>query len=95
MKYKNDYDEKENMTVKNILRNSFSKITQQKNRDNAKISSPNNRGRSFTLNSPKASCSFTLNSPKASLNHLNLTSQTNLISKLHDSKSKSKFETKN
>lgn len=71
------------MTVKNILRNSFSKLTQQMSKEN--LSSPKGKGRSFILYSPKASSS----------NPLNLTSLTNLNSKLSDSKSKSKFETKN
>lgn len=84
LKYKNDHEEKENMTVKNILRNSFSKITQQKNKENSNISSPKSRGRSFILGSPKSN-----------INYHNLTSQSNLISKLNESKSKSKFENKN
>jgi len=82
LKYKNEFEEKENMTVKNILRNSFSRLTQQINKEN--LSSPKGKGRSFILQSPKAS-----------YNPLNLTSQTNLNSKLNDSKSKSKFGTKN
>lgn len=72
------------MTVKNILRNSFSKITQQRIRDNSGISSPKSKGHSFILNSPKSG-----------VNYHNLTSQSNLISKLNESKSKSKFENKN
>jgi len=70
------------MTVKNILRNSFSKLTQQKSREN--LSSPKDKIRSFILASPKASNST-----------LNLTSQSNLINKLNDSKTKSNFKTKN
>jgi len=47
LKYKNEFEEKENMTVKNILRNSFSKLTQQINKEN--LSSPKGKGRSFIL----------------------------------------------